>query len=138
MAASSRCSWLGSDRRSAHDPSSPGVQVALEFETRLRLSHRAGTFLVLLVPLNQAHAAGARLRQRFDLLLRDFDPLFVAALRQASDGIGAAWDTVQLTRQLREAAKIIGIDLIDHVIVGTTEDDPLHVGYYSFRGAGML
>ena len=45
---------------------------------------------------------------------------------------------VQLTRQLREAAKIIGIDLIDHVIVGTTEDDPLHLGYYSFRAAGML
>ena len=35
-------------------------------------------------------------------------------------------------------SKIIGIDLIDHVIVGTTEDDPLRVGYYSFRGAGML
>lgn len=83
-----------SDRRSAHDPSSPGVQVALEFETRLRLAHRAGTFLVLMVPLNQAHAAEARLRQRFDLLLRDFDRLFVTALRQAADGIGAAWDTV--------------------------------------------
>ena len=45
---------------------------------------------------------------------------------------------IQLTRQLREAAKIIGIDLIDHVIVGTAEDDPLHVGYYSFRAAGQL
>jgi DNA repair protein RadC len=45
---------------------------------------------------------------------------------------------VQLTRQLREAAKIIGIDLIDHVIVGTAEDDPLKVGHYSFRNAGIL
>ncbi|MBI5767829.1 MAG: hypothetical protein HZA93_08530 [Verrucomicrobia bacterium] len=45
---------------------------------------------------------------------------------------------MQLTRQLREAAKIIGIDLIDHVIVGTAEDDPLHVGFYSFRNAGLL
>jgi DNA repair protein RadC len=45
---------------------------------------------------------------------------------------------IQLTRQLREASKIIGIDLLDHVIVGNAEDDPLHVGHYSFRSAGML
>ncbi|MEO6244622.1 MAG: JAB domain-containing protein [Opitutaceae bacterium] len=45
---------------------------------------------------------------------------------------------VQLTRQLHEAAKIIGIDLLDHLIVGTVEDDPLKVGHYSFRDAGRL
>lgn len=45
---------------------------------------------------------------------------------------------LQLTRQLRDAARIIGIDLIDHVIVGTCEDDPLKVGHYSFRQAGIL
>lgn len=45
---------------------------------------------------------------------------------------------IQLTRQLREAAKIIGIDLIDHVIVGTWEDDPQKIGHYSFRSAGIL
>jgi hypothetical protein len=39
---------------------------------------------------------------------------------------------------VRETASIIGIDLIDYGIVGTAEDDPLHVGYYSFRAAGML
>ena len=43
-----------------------------------------------------------------------------------------------LTKQLREAAKIIGIDLIDHVVTGTREDDPTHVGHYSFRSAGIL
>lgn len=43
-----------------------------------------------------------------------------------------------LTRQLRDAAKIIGIDLIDHVIVGAKEDDPLGVGYYSFRNAAII
>ena len=45
---------------------------------------------------------------------------------------------LQLTRQLREAAKIIGIDLIDHVIVGTVEDDPNKVGHYSFKDAGLV
>ncbi|OAM90402.1 JAB domain-containing protein [Termitidicoccus mucosus] len=45
---------------------------------------------------------------------------------------------IRLTRQLQEAAKIMEIELLDHIIVGTSEDDPQHVGYYSFRQAGML
>ena len=45
---------------------------------------------------------------------------------------------IQLTRQIREASKIIGIDLLDHIIVGVPEDDPLHLGHFSFRSSGML
>lgn len=45
---------------------------------------------------------------------------------------------VQMTKQLREAARIIDIDLLEHLIVGTIEDDPLKVGHYSFREAGIL
>lgn len=45
---------------------------------------------------------------------------------------------VQITRVLREAAKIIDIALIDHVIVGDVKADPRKVGHYSFREAGLL
>ncbi len=45
---------------------------------------------------------------------------------------------VQVTRQLREAAKTVDIDLQDHVIVGQTAADPRGTGYYSFREAGVL
>lgn len=45
---------------------------------------------------------------------------------------------VQLTRQLREAARAVDIDLIDHVIVGRAATDPRGVGFYSFRQAGVL
>ena len=45
---------------------------------------------------------------------------------------------VRVTRALREAAKIIEIALLDHVIVGDTKADPLGVGHYSFREAGLL
>jgi DNA repair protein RadC len=45
---------------------------------------------------------------------------------------------VQLTRQLREAARTIEIELIDHVVVGTASADPAGLGYYSFRSAGLL
>ncbi len=45
---------------------------------------------------------------------------------------------IQITRQLRESAKIMSIDLLDHVIVGSKEADPRGYGYYSFSEGGML
>lgn len=45
---------------------------------------------------------------------------------------------VQVTRQLREAARTLDIDLQDHVIVGQPAADPRGTGYYSFREAGVL
>ena len=45
---------------------------------------------------------------------------------------------VQVTRQLRDAAKAVDIDLLDHVIVGKPAADPTGRGYYSFRESGVL
>jgi DNA repair protein RadC len=45
---------------------------------------------------------------------------------------------IQVTRQLREAAKTVDIELLDHVIVGRSNSDPRGIGYYSFREAGVL
>lgn len=44
---------------------------------------------------------------------------------------------VQVTRQLRDAARAVDIDLQDHVIVGKASADPRAVGHYSFREAGI-
>lgn len=45
---------------------------------------------------------------------------------------------VQVTRSLREASKAIDVSLLDHVVCGSRESDPLGLGYFSFREAGML
>lgn len=45
---------------------------------------------------------------------------------------------VQVTRQLRDAAKAVDIELLDHVIVGRPSADPQGRGYYSFREAGVI
>ena len=45
---------------------------------------------------------------------------------------------LQVTRQLREAARVMEIALLDHVIIGDPEGDPAGRGYYSFREAGLL
>ena len=45
---------------------------------------------------------------------------------------------VGITRQLREAGRILGIELSDHIILGRPEHDPLSRGYFSFRLAGLM
>jgi len=45
---------------------------------------------------------------------------------------------IQVTRQLRDAARAVDIDLLDHVIIGRKASDPAGQGYYSFRDAGLL
>ena len=45
---------------------------------------------------------------------------------------------IQITRQLREASKIMGIDLIDHIILGEKSGDPMNLGYYSFNDSGLI
>ncbi len=45
---------------------------------------------------------------------------------------------LQVTRQIRDAARTMDIELLDHVIIGAKEDDPRGVGHYSFREAGLI
>jgi DNA repair protein RadC len=45
---------------------------------------------------------------------------------------------IQVTRGLREAAKILEIELLDHVVVGDAKSDPQGRGYFAFREAGYL
>ena len=45
---------------------------------------------------------------------------------------------LHVTRQLRDAAKAVDIELLDHVILGRPECDPAGRGYHSFRDSGML
>jgi len=63
--------------------------------------------------------------------------IIVAHNHPSGDPAPSAAD-VQITRQLREAAKVIDIDLMDHVIIGDPKADPHGVGHYSFRAAGIL
>jgi DNA repair protein RadC len=39
---------------------------------------------------------------------------------------------------MREAANLMQITFLDHVIIGDVSDDPLQRGYYSFREAGLI
>lgn len=45
---------------------------------------------------------------------------------------------IRVTRQLRDAAEVVDIALIDHMILGHRECDPNQLGYYSFKVSGLL
>ncbi|MBI5380950.1 MAG: DNA repair protein RadC [Opitutae bacterium] len=45
---------------------------------------------------------------------------------------------LQATRQLREAARTVQIELLDHVIIGRPEADPAGRGWFSFHDAGIV
>jgi len=44
----------------------------------------------------------------------------------------------RVTMALKEAANIMGLNLYDHVILGEVENDPMGLGYYSFKEAGRI
>lgn len=45
---------------------------------------------------------------------------------------------IKVTRQLREASKVVGIDLLDHLVAGDPNHDPRKQGFYSFQESGLL
>lgn len=43
-----------------------------------------------------------------------------------------------VTRQLADAGRMVGIELLDHVVVGRPEADPAGKGWFSFGEAGLI
>jgi DNA repair protein RadC len=86
-----------------------------------------------------ATAALAHPREVFRIAIREAATAVVCVHNHPSSGDPAPSNPdIVVTRQLREAAKAVDIEFVDHVIIGRRESDPLGVGFYSFRNAGML
>lgn len=85
-----------------------------------------------------ATAALAHPREVFRAAIRESSTAVICAHNHPSGDPAPSAADIQLTRQLREAARAVDIDLLDHVIVGRTTADPTNRGFYSFREAGLL
>jgi DNA repair protein RadC len=77
-------------------------------------------------------------REVFREAIREGASAVVCAHNHPSGDPAPSAADVQVTRQLREAAKIVDIDFIDHVIIGRATADPAGAGHYSFRAAGLI
>lgn len=92
----------------------------------------------MLVSLGTATSALAAPREVFrGAILAGATAILVSHNHPSGDPAPSAAE-IQVTRQLREASKIIDIELLDHIVVGHVESDPLSKGYYSFREAGIV
>jgi DNA repair protein RadC len=43
-----------------------------------------------------------------------------------------------VTRQLVDAGRVVGVELLDHVVIGRPESDPAGKGWFSFGEAGLI
>lgn len=92
----------------------------------------------IMVTLGTAVATLVHPREVFrPAILAGASAIIVSHNHPSGDPSPSAAD-VRITRVLREAAGVIEIEILDHVIVGTPESDPIGTGYYSFRDAGVL
>jgi DNA repair protein RadC len=85
-----------------------------------------------------ATAALAHPREVYRAAIRESAAAIICAHNHPSGDPAPSAPDVQVTRQLREAAKAVDIELLDHVIVGRADADPLALGHFSFRQAGLL
>lgn len=85
-----------------------------------------------------ATAALAHPREVFRAALRAAAVAVVCAHNHPSGDPAPSAPDMHVTRLLREAAKAVDIELLDHIIVGRPTADPTGRGYFSFRQAGML
>lgn len=85
-----------------------------------------------------ATAALAHPREVFRAAVRESAACIICVHNHPSGDPAPSAPDMHVTRQLREAAKAVDIELLDHVIVGRTSADPAGRGFFSFREAGML
>lgn len=77
-------------------------------------------------------------REVFRGAIREGASAIIAVHNHPSGDPAPSAADIRVTRQLREASKIIDIDFLDHIIVGFEHADPKGVGYYSFSEAGLI
>ncbi len=85
-----------------------------------------------------ATSALAHPREVFRTALREGAIALICVHNHPSGDPTPSSADVNATRQLREAARAVDIQLIDHVVIGRPAADPSGRGYFSFRQAGML
>ena len=100
-----------------------------------RKNHPLGRHLITLGTLNSTLVSPREVFR--GAILAGAAALIVAHNHPSGDPAPSAPD-IAVTRILREAAKVLDIELLDHVIVGDAKADPLARGMFSFREAGLL
>lgn len=117
-------------------PTAAGLQI--EKFWVLCLNRKSRLLKQVEITSGTATAALAHPREVFRAAIRESAAAIVCVHNHPSGDPAPSAPDLHVTRQLREAAKAVDIELLDHVIVGRAETDALGRGHYSFREAGIL
>jgi len=71
-------------------------------------------------------------------VVRDSATAFIVAHNHPSGDPSPSSADNHITRRLKAAAEALDLKLHDHVILGDAAHDPLGLGFYSYRSAGLL
>lgn len=63
---------------------------------------------------------------------------FILAHNHPSGDPAPSSADIAVTKRINEAAKMIQVEFIDHVIFGDEKDDPNKQGFFSFKDSGLL
>lgn len=85
-----------------------------------------------------AHSSLVHPREVFREAIREGSSALLCVHNHPSGDPAPSAADLRITRQLREAAQTVDIALVDHIILGHPGNDPLGIGYYSFRLNGLL
>lgn len=96
--------------------------------------------LIALQEISSGTATSSLLHPRevFRQALRYGSPAAIVAHNHPSGDPSPSSADRAVTRQLAEAGRILGVELLDHLIVGRPESDPAGKGWFSFGEAGLL
>lgn len=102
------------------------------------LNRRNRLIREILVTSGTATSSLVHPREVFREAIRCGATAVVAAHNHPSGDPSPSPADIQVTRQLKQAAQVLDIQLLDHLIVGNPDNDPRGLGYYSFSEAGLI
>lgn len=102
------------------------------------LNRKNRVLAVVMVTKGTANASLVHPREVLKPVIIGGGSAFVCIHNHPSGDPSPSQADIRATRQLREAAKVMQLDFLDHVIVGDKDNDPVGNGFYSFAESGLL
>ena len=85
-----------------------------------------------------AHQTLVRAAEVMREVVRDSASAFILAHNHPSGDPAPSAGDNQVTRRLKEAASTLDVRFHDHIVLGEPALDPVGIGYYSYREAGLI
>ena len=97
----------------------------------LHLNNRNKIKLLELVSVGTLNASLVHPREVFTRAVSERSAMLIVVHNHPSGNVEPSDEDIKLTERLRDAGKLLGIELMDHVIISNDS-------YYSFKERGML